>query len=250
MKALMLAIAMLLAPTLAHAQNFQAVPLDQAPEMSEMPWLLLFTADDWQKDPMSVRVKGFIESDPAMSDVLANSRYHHMTPAHPKFHTYDRYHANSFPAVLVAAPDPQTDNDIWCNVRLAGMPETAEGLRALIPLESEVGADGDPKTAPFRWRQPPYPFRPWKDRPDDPAPSPVSPPPPAPAPSKPFVDTGIRDQLKKLFANDEKMAAAMAIMSAAKKVTGLSSPWMAIIGLLIGGGAKGYQLMKEGNDED
>jgi hypothetical protein len=177
---------MLLACPLLAQMKRQAVPLANAPEMSNLPWVIVFLDDQWQADALSTKVVTAFQS-PELADVTqVRSRFHILTASHPRTPGYARYHLNQFPAVVVAAPDPQKVEDIWACIRRAGMEiaaESPEQLRANlnlivqdpslraederaagsveIPPEEDAKQVGRPALFPRFWNDPPYVARPW-----------------------------------------------------------------------------------------
>lgn len=218
----------------------QAVPVDQAPEMSHLPWVLLFVPD--HPDPLSDKVVSWFESHPALSAVQERSRFHVLPASHSRTPGYEPYHMNSFPAIVVAAPEPETRADIWACMRRAGIEvasSTPENLLEQLNLqvqESLKGTEdevvGRPALFPRFWNDPPYPARPWlwgrnidwdgssswfgsgnctpaDNRPPRPSPTPpprpyVQPYPPQPYQS-PFPDTALTSAVRERELKIEKL---------------------------------------------
>lgn len=204
------------------------VPLEEAPEVSHLPWLILFTPDNWQGDMRSVQVKSWLEGN---ARLMAGCRYNHITPSSSRYAGYSRYHNNSLPAVVIAAPVPKVRNDIWACVRNEGLPDTAGELTELLPLKKP-----DVYTQILPWRRP----RPDDDCPDcNPQPDEKKPPEkprPLSPPTSVFPDAGLVKKVNDLETEKKGLLA---------RITGLDGERRGLISNLSTLREQGKQTVSE-----
>jgi len=249
----------------ADQTKTQQIAIEAVPEDGDRPWVLVFTTEDWQRDPEQVRIVEEIGS----MEKLEGTRIQQYSESHPLHQQYAVIHHNDLPAILVVVPGQDGES-------IAGFPTMIHGssLDLVDDLEDAIhlqpsaedmklasGNAEDEKGRPLRWKEPPYVFRPWLwngrtcRRPYQPQPAPVvQPPTSAPVRNFPAVrDTVVRDQIKKIREELQKLAKGKVVEAVAEKAgLGLfASPMLAVLALLAGGGTKlANSRMGRNEDED
>lgn len=224
----------------------QRISIAELPEDGDRPWRVLFTSAEWQSNPLESYAVYVMQQT---GDMGGTVRPQHITPANPLFAQYAGLHLNDLPAIAVLVPDAQGGIvDIPTNIHGSTMPRDAQELLDEIKLSQEdgeeYGAADDEKGRPFRWKEPPYIFRPRLRRPYCPQPvvqPVVQPALPPPVTRLPVVaDTVTSGRLKKLEGLFKKLLESQAARTVVKEgvLAALGGgPLLPIGALLLGGGA-------------